>query len=202
MLIYLDTNILLSLFDKTARFRNENQLILKQSDLTFISSFITIVEFRSIISILFHENQLKFDHEPVPNWAALNETDKIRLLVETYLDQINFIVYNNCIPEPESFKQIECKVDNNLRLAYQLAPKLHLHTLDLIHIASAMNIKLHQKLNIDYFLTNDLQILDNAKNIRQLTRLVPISSIYLCQILKIEENKDESSLKITSKKKS
>lgn len=88
--------------------------------------------------------------------------------------------------EKTRFANLDFTLDANFSLAFRFGSSLSLRTLDLIQIASAINIKLYNKIPIDYFLTNDQQILENGADVRNATKILPISSDDLVNILKIK----------------
>ncbi len=77
-----------------------------------------------------------------------------------------------------------------MTLAFRFAPQMVLRLLDLIQIASAMNIKLLSRQSVDYFVTNDSKILDNVSIIQQLTGFIPISSKSILSLLQIEPSSE------------
>jgi predicted nucleic acid-binding protein len=187
MIIYLDTNVLLSLHTKNDLNRELNEQILTQSDLTFITSLFTLLEYKNVLGRLWRENKLILKPEVIEIIKDLPESDKIQVIFDRLLAEIPVTVYGDSLVETLKIRQKECHFENNLHLAYRLAFQLQLRTADLIQIAFALNIKILNHMDIDYFLTNDDQILSNNSAIRNLTGFIPVSSVGFKDLLRLDE---------------
>ncbi|MBA7506719.1 hypothetical protein ES706_05414 [subsurface metagenome] len=185
MIIYLDTNIILSHFDKTDHFHLQNKNLLDQNDMTYVTGFITIVEFASVLARLLKDNQIQFSNELYKLIHKLPEHDQIKTITETCFGRLNLSILPASGLEKIIINKKEYLVENSFTLAYELGSYLNLRTLDVIQIASAMKVKHFTNFNVDYFLTNDKNILNNAQIIRKNIKIIPISSIELISILKI-----------------
>ena len=60
---------------------------------------------------------------------------------------------------------------------------MKLRTLDAIQIASAVEIKIYNKIDLEYFVTNDDIILAQKKELYQKSRILPISTDELVNIM-------------------
>lgn len=185
MIIYLDTNVILSYFDTRDHFHLQNRTLLKQVDITFVTGFITILEYESVISRLWKINQIQFDEDIIKMINNLPEHEQVRTITETCLNLINLTILPVSGLEKIKLTNKEYLVENSFSIAYELGTHLSLRTLDTIHIASAMKIKHYTNFNVEYFLTNDKNILNNAKDIRKTTQIIPLSSKVLSSILKL-----------------
>ena len=63
--------------------------------------------------------------------------------------------------------------------------EMKIRTLDAIQIASAVEIKIYNNINLDYFVTNDGIILDHKQELYQKSRILPISTDDLAKLLDI-----------------
>lgn len=77
------------------------------------------------------------------------------------------------------------EIDKNSFGAFELSSMLAQRTLDVLQISSALNIKCYSDYNVEYFLTNDSSILKSSANIRNLTKIIPISSSEMSSLLKL-----------------
>ena len=185
MIIYLDTNVILSYFDIRDHFHLQNRTLLKQVDITFVTGFITIIEYESVISRLWRVNQIQFDEEILEMINNLPEHVQVRSITETCLNLLNLTILPVSGLEKIKLTNEEYLVENSFSIAYELGTHLSLRTLDTIQIASALKIKHYTNFNVEYFLTNDKNILNNAKDIRKTTQIIPLSSKELSSILKL-----------------
>jgi len=86
------------------------------------------------------------------------------------------------------FNDIEYQIENTFTLAYNISPFIPLRTLDIIQIASALKIKSLGNIDVQYFITNDLTILNNASKIFNLIKILPISCSEFISPLKAQPN--------------
>ena len=63
--------------------------------------------------------------------------------------------------------------------------EMKLRTLDAIQIASAVEIKIYNKIDLEYFVTNDAIILGHKQELYQKSRILPISTDALANLLDI-----------------
>jgi hypothetical protein len=185
MILYLDTNIILSNYDTKDPFQNQNKKILEQEGLTFITSFITVIEFESIIGRLWKNNQIQFNLDIEKRIQSFPIPIQIIILTETCFDRLPIMILPVSALELFQFKGENHTIENTISLAYRLGPQIQLRTLDTLQIASAVKIKHYTPYNMEYFLTNDKNILNNKSDIRIRTNIIPISSDDLITILKI-----------------
>ncbi|NMC05984.1 MAG: hypothetical protein GYA24_12280 [Candidatus Lokiarchaeota archaeon] len=54
-----------------------------------------------------------------------------------------------------------------------------------MHVASAVKIKYYQRIDLQNLVTIDDSILDEARGIHAMTKILPISSLDLCKLHKI-----------------
>ena len=62
MLLYLDTNIMIAYFDANDSFHDQARKLFAQSDLKFYTSYLTVLEFQSVIGRLRTGNKITFDN--------------------------------------------------------------------------------------------------------------------------------------------
>jgi predicted nucleic acid-binding protein len=186
MNVYLDTNIILGFFDSNDyQFDQINQLF-TQNDLIFFTAPITILEFKSKIGQLWNNKLVHFDTEFENKLSELDENHRIDTITAFCFEQVNVEIISNTTIEQFVFNQKEYQLEDTLTLAIKIASHLHLRSLDLIQIISALKIKIYNKIEIQYFLTGDKKILDNANEIYKKTKILPIDCNDLLRILKIQ----------------
>jgi len=172
--LYLDTNIIISFIKKGDIFNQVAEQIINYTDFRKISSVITILELASVISRQF--NDFKMDVEKVKDWQNLNLYEKKAVILYYLLNKVPVQYYackgyNNLTIFPGDF-ELEISID--FYKAIYIAPLSNLRTLDNLQIASAVNIRDILGIKIDYFITTDSLILENAKSIREYTHLTII----------------------------
>ncbi len=102
---------------------------------------------------------------------------KIKLISQTTLETL-------------SFNQQEYSMEDTLVYAYNIGSEFHLRTMDTLQIASAIKIRIYSGIDLQYFLTNDQNIVDKSNQIHQKARILPISSTSLLNDLSINETKE------------
>ncbi|MHA1585326.1 MAG: hypothetical protein ACTSWL_08730 [Promethearchaeota archaeon] len=63
--------------------------------------------------------------------------------------------------------------------------EMKIRTLDAIQIASAVEIKIYNKIDLEYFVTNDAIILGRKQELYQKSHILPISTDELAKLLDI-----------------
>jgi hypothetical protein len=185
MYIYLDTNILISKIKIKDPEHPFIVSILQQEDLQFVTGFITLLEFESIIKALWNSNELNLDDSTRSIITPLSPYQQIKTITELLLKQISLQVIPVTTIDQILINQWDLSVENTLAIAYNLAPNFPLKTLDLIQLASAFKIKLYQSKPITYFLTDDQQILHYTDEIRRVIGIISISSRDLVRTLRL-----------------
>lgn len=185
MISYIDTNIVLSYYDDEDPFHDQSKVILEQQALTFTTGFITIIEFQSIIERLYRNNQLQFNLNIIQKIQNIPIPIQTIILTEACFNRLPIIIIPVSSVEIFQFKGIKHLIENTFSLAYRVGPQIQLRTLDTLQIVSAIKIKQYTNYNVEYFLTNDKNILNNGAIIRKKTNIIPISSYELLKILKI-----------------
>ena len=177
--------MILSYYNTKDPYYTQAQLILGQQNLVFTTGFISVLEFESVIDRLWRNNQIelklnieqKIQHLPTPIQAII--------LTETCFNRLSIVIIPVSSPEIFRFKGREFSIENTFTLAYKIGPQVQLRTLDNIQIASAVKIKQYSSYDVEYFLTNDKNILNKGAMIRNITDIIPISSEALIKLLKI-----------------
>ncbi len=82
-----------------------------------------------------------------------------------------------------TFYNQDLDIENTYNLVWKVNADLKLRTLDAIQICSAIKIRIYDKFEIQYFLTNDATILKSKQDIFQKSRILPISCTDLNNIL-------------------
>jgi predicted nucleic acid-binding protein len=182
MHIFLDTNILISYLFSDESFHEESVKILNQKTWSFYTGPFSILEFKSKIGELWRDKKIQISSTNQEKIENLSDSQQVKILSEICLLQLPIEIITTSIQEKVQILTKSYLMDVNLCLALKLAHLLKLKAPDLIQIASAINIKIGDKANIEYFLTNDMKILKLAQQIYQIGKILPISSRDLIQI--------------------
>ncbi|MHA1265808.1 MAG: hypothetical protein ACTSRS_11300 [Candidatus Helarchaeota archaeon] len=185
MILYLDTNIILSYYDNQDPFQSQNKRIIEQRTLTCVTGFITIIEFESVIGRLWRNNQIQLNLNIEHQIQTFPLPIQIIIITETCFNRLPITILPVSSLEQFQFKGALHILENTFSLAYRLGPQIQLRTLDTLQISSAVKIKQYTNYDVEYFLTNDRNILKNKALIRTKTAIIPISSDELIMILKI-----------------
>ncbi|MHA1728142.1 MAG: PIN domain-containing protein [Promethearchaeota archaeon] len=185
MIIYLDTNIILSFFDIKDHFHIQNKALLEQQDIVFVTGIITIVEFESVIGRLRREKLIKFEDDIENLINKLPESVQTKLITEICFSRIRISILPISALEQFDFNNETYSIENGYNMAYKFGPQIQLRTLDTLQIAAALKIKTYSEFCVEYFLTNDKNILNKTQLVRKTTDIIPISSSELSSILKI-----------------
>ena len=161
------------------------RLIFRQQNLSFYIGFITILEFESIIGRMWINRQIRFEQDIEKRIISLSESDQIKALTEVCFNILPIKIIPFSALEKIIFNDIEYLVENTFALAYRVCPLVHLRTLDVIQIATALKIKYLSGFNVQYFLTNDHNILNNGQEIHNKLQIIPISCSELLSVLKV-----------------
>ena len=185
MILYLDTNIILSYYNEKDPFHDPNKRLLGQQELTFVTGFITVIEFESVFGKLWQNNQIQLKLNIEQKVQNIPISDQVKYITETCFSRLPITVLPVSSLDAFKFNEIEYIIENTFSLAYRIGPQLQLRTLDILQIASAVKIKQFTNFNVEYFLTNDENILNNSGIIRTTTTIIPISPDDFLSLLKI-----------------
>jgi predicted nucleic acid-binding protein len=188
MLIYIDTNILIAFWNNKDKFFDQCQLILNQGDMQFVTSIYAVVEFESVMGRMWHKNEIEFDESFMNVLGNLTEPQQIKMITKICFGKINVHIISIASIETFNFNNIDYHVENILQENYDVNAVLRLRTLDALHITTAFKIKQMTPLNLDYFLTNDQDILENGAIIRRTVNIIPVSTDELIQTLKLDKD--------------
>ncbi|MHA1300711.1 MAG: PIN domain-containing protein [Candidatus Helarchaeota archaeon] len=178
--LYLDTNIIISYLKKDDIFYNFSNKIMKEGNFERFGSAITLLEIASVISRQI--NNIEFDKEKIKNWKELNISEKRLFLFSYFITKIPIKFYFNSNIETYYIKNQNLNININFSKALRISPFFSLRALDNLQISAALNIRDLTNIRLDYFVTTDKLILDNAKKIQDLTNLTIIHSEKLIEI--------------------
>jgi len=179
-IVYLDTNIIISFLKKEDIFNEVSRKIMNSIILERVGSVITILEITSIISKQFE--QIEFDITKTPHWDTLTLPAKKVLVTSYFLTITPIKFYFNLGNENYSVKDQIHKIHVDFTKSIQLSSFFLLKTINNLQIASALNLRDIQNIPIDYFVTTDNDILDQAKAIQEQTNLTIIHPEKLAEI--------------------
>ncbi|MBN2156484.1 MAG: PIN domain-containing protein [Candidatus Lokiarchaeota archaeon] len=185
MIVYLDTSVILSYFDESSTFFPTTQKLLKFPNLELITGFITVLEMESVINRSFSSLSFQFDKEADKIFDLLSKSEKISAITEYFLTHLEIRIESTASIEKYQMRGVKIDVYNTFQTALRINRDLGLRTLDAIQIASAVEIRILNKVNVEFFVTNDKIILQNKQNLFQKARIVPISSEDLARVLDV-----------------
>ena len=186
MILYIDTNILLSQYDSSDTFNQINKKLLMQTDIIFVTGIITLLEFKSVIGRMWREKKVHVNEKMMNILKELSEFQQIEALIKYCFKTFNVKLIPTSGIAKLDFNNEIYEIDKNYFISLRLTPKIALRTLDILQIASAINIKFFSDYNVEFFITNDEKILKYSSDIRSLTQIIPISSEKLANLLKLE----------------
>lgn len=178
--LYLDTNIIIAFLKKGDNFNEVSNKIMNSEILERVGSAITIIEIASIISRQFEE--IEFDETKTPNWDTLTALAKKALVTSYFLNILPIKFYFNVGNENYVIRDLIYKIHVDFTKAIQLSTFFSLKGLDNLQIASALNLRDIQNVQIDYFVTTDTDILNQAEAIQGQTNLTVIHPEKLAEI--------------------
>jgi len=187
MNVYIDTNIMISLIHDKEDFHLQVMQIFQQKNIHFITSPITILEFNATVLDLWENKILQLEKQTIHELSALSKIQQCQAITDFLSQNIPIDIISTSSIEQFRWKNHSVSIENNLSLAIKLSKQIRLKALDLIQLASALNIKLLTMDSVEYFLTNDKRILKNAQKIHQITRMIAISSQEYIQLLKLDQ---------------
>jgi hypothetical protein len=185
MQIYLDTSAIGSYFDQFNIFYEKTIKLFHFPDLQFFSGMITVIELESIISRnldLFLKNA---DEKVQEILNKLKDSEKIPLIAQYCFKRLKIRLISPITIEKIDFNKSSYDILNTYNLTLKINRDLKLRTLDAIQIASAIEMRIYSNILIDYFVTNDLNILEKKQEIYQKARILPISIDEITKLLNI-----------------
>ena len=155
MVVYIDTSVIVAAIDRgDGRNKEAEKFLLREKEK--VISPLVLTEIFSVVSR--NSDRLtgfdvEIDEEDLPAIIARLSVKKYGLKLLYSFDK-EFTIFGETPAE--------------VKLAFTLAPKLKLRTLDLLHLSNAWNFKLNGY-GVDEFATFDRGILDKADGIEKLT---------------------------------
>ncbi|MEX2680053.1 MAG: type II toxin-antitoxin system VapC family toxin [Candidatus Sigynarchaeota archaeon] len=183
--VYLDTNILVSFFHDKDLFHKPAAALIGQSAISFVTGLITLIEFEAVIGRLWASKQLSVEKKVEDLIKNLPLPYQIKAIVEFCFMKVPVRIIPEMALETFDFNGERYTVDNTFNLAFKICPEFRLKTLDTMHVASAVKIKNYRGINIQYLVTTDDSILNEANGIHAISNILPISSADLCKLHKI-----------------
>jgi predicted nucleic acid-binding protein len=156
MVVYIDTSVIVSAIDRgDERNRDADKFLLREKEK--VISPLVLIEIFSVVSRnsdrLISGLDLEINEEDLPAVITRLGVKKYELNLLYSFDK-EFTIFG--------------EVPAEIKLAFTLAPKLKLRTLDLLHLSNAWNFKLNGY-GVDEFATFDNGILRKTGKIEELT---------------------------------
>lgn len=188
MRIYSDTSTILAYFDENNVFHESARYLFSTVGLEFFTGNITLLELESVISRNLDQFNFKELIENEEKFGNLSPNKKVKLLTEYCLKKLAIKISSGLTIEKITINNQDLDIENTYNLVWKVNADLKLRTLDAIQICSAIKMRIYDKYEIQYFLTNDSTILKSKKEIFQKSKILPISCTDLKNILVSGEN--------------
>lgn len=185
MNVYLDTNILIADFDPKDRYHGEIAPLLQRAEVHYFLSPITLVEFECKVARMWSTKAIKLQKELLTAIENLTVSNQIKTIVEFLLSSIPIQIISLTTLEVLAFNKKNYIMEDTLVNAYKIGAELQLRAMDVLQLSSALKIRIYGGIDLQYFLTNDQNILEKTNQIYQKIHILPISSQELVKILKI-----------------
>lgn len=170
--------------------------IFSHTSLEFYGATISIIELESTIARNWDHLQFNLEGTIRKALNQFSRSQQIQVITQWCMKKLQICLPSSISIEKLSFNDLELNIENTYNLVWKLNLELKLRTLDAIQLSSAVQLRIYDKIEIQYFLTNDKNILDHNAEIFQKSRILPISSTELLQLLP-----SPSSSEVSKKKK-
>jgi hypothetical protein len=185
MRLYLDTSAILSYFDKTSVFFENTVKLFHYPEMALFSGMITVLEMESVIGRNIGSFYLEIDPKSKEIYESLSNKEKIPIITQYFIKRLGISIESASSIEKCDINNKEYDIFNTFNLALKINRGMKLRTLDAIQIASAIEIKIYNKIDLEYFVTNDAIILGQKQELYQKSRILPISTDDLANLLDI-----------------
>ncbi len=185
MRLYLDTSAILSYYDKSSVFFENTVKLFHYPEMALFSGMITILEMESVIGRNIDSFYLEIDPKSNKIYKSLSNKEKIPIITHYFIKRLGISIESASSIEKCYINDKEYDIFNTFSLALRINRDMKLRTLDAIQIASAVEIKIYNKIDLEYFVTNDGIILDRKKELYQKSHILPISTDELVNLLDI-----------------
>jgi hypothetical protein len=91
--------------------------------------------------------------------------------------------------EKITFNNREINFENTFNLVWKMNLELKFRTLDALHVGAAIQMRIFDNIKIQYFLTNDQNILQHKEEIFQKSRILPINTPDLLKLFQSNSTK-------------
>ncbi len=130
MIVYLDTNILLSLYDPLDPTYSINKCLLHLPDIKFVTGIITLLEFQCVIGRIWREKKFELNEEMLKELKNLPEHHQIKAISRYCFKKFNVKIVSIQGIAKLNFNDDIYEIDKNFFTAYEISPKLTQKTLD------------------------------------------------------------------------
>lgn len=177
--VYLDTNLILSVFRPKDDNYQMMKIISNQKHLQFVTGTITLVE---IVSVLIRENHLF--NNAITFIASKKNLEKLVLLplelqISLFIDYLLNIfridVLEDDFPEMSLFGGKKIKISTQYKLIINKPLKTQLRTLDLLHYNTTRYYSSIKDFKIDYLVTGDGNFQKMRENLKSESDTIIVS---------------------------
>ena len=185
MKAYLDTSAILSYFDRSSKFFENTQKLFHFPEMKLFTGMITVLEMESVIGRNLASFSLEIDSESKKLYNSLIDKEKIPVIAHYFIKRLAISIESSSSIEKCEINEKIYDIYNTFNLAFKLNREMKLRTLDAIQIAFAVEIKIYNKIDLEYFITNDNIILAHKQEVYQKSRILPVSTDNLVNLLDI-----------------
>ena len=183
MRLYLDTSAILSYYDKSSILFENTVKLFHYPEMALYSGMITVLEMESVIGRNIGSFHLEIDPKSKKIYESLSIKEKIPIITHYFIKRLGISIESASSIEKCDINDKDYDIFNTFNLALRINREMKLRTLDAIQIASAVEIKIYNKIDLEYFVTNDDIILAQKKELYQKSRILPISTDELVNIM-------------------
>lgn len=181
---YIDTSVVIAKYKKNDPFYAAAKTLLEGRTVRCISAPITLVELAVVITRQRHVILVEDNMEDVKRaLTGLSEEDQIHVLTQFIVLDNPIEYYSHLGSERLFYEAWEIEMVSDYATAIMFTPKLRLKCLDTLQIASLKNIILAKGEKVDYFVTNDQELLDRR---REISKLIGVTSVDPETLLQLE----------------
>lgn len=166
---YIDTSVVIAKYKQNDIDHMAGKALLGGRVVRCISSTITLVELAAVIARQRHEILIEPEMEEVNEcFSELSPEEQIHALISFILLDNPIEYYSHLGTESLLYETKEIMLFSEYSTAIMFAPKLRLKCLDTLHIAAVKNLTLAKGEIVNYFITNDREILSKRRTISEL----------------------------------
>lgn len=164
--VYLDTNLYISLIKSNDDNYSSIQKIISQPHLSFVTSTITLVELSSVLSREYDNLQLDLliDGLKKDKAEAKKAVEVILLIIDYLISKTKTTIISDPQIDFIDYFAHKFMMSPIYKIAILESSKIRLRTLDLIHYAYSFHFNTILRTRVDYILSGDESFISNGRS--------------------------------------